>query len=292
LLTVIELTLAPERPKKYAQCSEEFEQIRSHVKEVIGPRLEELFTEDAIQFDKTIQKRQERNSAPSQQQRNQLREVALAELKLSTELPIEIANLCIQLANYAIVVFDKGFRSARGDSGVALSNALAGLTGCLAIISLNLQSFPKNSWTEEIKRNRALLRKQYERLDFENIKLHDILEAEADVKNDFLAEFIEIRKMFLGKKGLTNSDIESLARRIQNALWKYRDVIWQENPPESVMGVLKPEKVIELLKYAYRRVDTLGVNDTNDEIAGIINNQEFTIQISTILETKWFSGFY
>jgi formiminotetrahydrofolate cyclodeaminase/Zn-dependent peptidase ImmA (M78 family) len=281
LLTVIELTLDPKRSKRYAHCSEEFEQIKSQIKERISPRLEELFKEDAIQFDKAIQKRIERDKAPNQQQKNRIQEVALKELKKSTELPIEIANLCIELAHYATVVFDKGFKSARGDAGVALGSSLSGLTGCLAIISLNLQSFPKNEWTEEIKIKRDDLRKQCERLNFENVRLLHVLNAEADVKNEFLAEFIEIRKMFLGKKGLKNADIEKIARRIQNALWNYKDVIWPENSPKGLMSILKPEKVIDLLRYAYHKVDTLGVNESNEEIAGIINNKDFTIKIST-----------
>ncbi|MDO1449626.1 cyclodeaminase/cyclohydrolase family protein [Rhodocytophaga aerolata] len=282
LLTVIELTLDPKRAKIYAQCSVEFNQIKSKIKETIGPRLEELFKEDAIQFDKAIQKRIERDKVLNQQKKNQLQEEALRELKKSTELPIEIAKLCIELANYAVVVFDKGFQSARGDSGVALSSSLSGLTGCLAIISLNLQSFPKSLWTDKIKIQKNELRKEYERLTSENVKLMNILDTEADTKNEFLAEFVEIRKMFFGKRNLKDSDIEKLARRIQNALWKYQDVIWPKNPPSNELSILKPEKVIELLKYAFHKVDTLGVNDSNEEIAGIINNQDATIQISTM----------
>lgn len=45
---------------------------------------------------------------------------------------------------------------------------------------------------------------------------------------------------------------------------------------------MKPEKVIQLLKFAFHKVDTLAVNESNEEIAGIINNQDFTIHISSM----------
>jgi Zn-dependent peptidase ImmA (M78 family) len=109
----------------------------------------------------------------------------------------------------------------------------------------------------------------------------NILDEEADAKNDFLAEFVEIRKMFFGKSRLKDSEIETLARRIQNALWTYQDFIWQTDSPVNLLGVLKPEKVIQLLKFAFHKVNTLGVNESNEEIAGIINNREFTIHISS-----------
>lgn len=282
ILTVIELTLDPKRAKAYGKYSKVFNEIKSKTKETIGPRLEELFKEDAIQFDIAIQKRIERDNEQNQQKKNQLQEAALFELKKSTELPIEIAELCIELAKSATTIFDYGFKAARGDSGVALSSALSGLTGCLSIISLNLQSFPKNLWTDKVKIKRNNLRKEYGKLTAENVKLMDILDEEADTKNEFLAEFVEIRKMFYGKSNLKESDIETLARRIQNALWKFQDLIWSNNVPPNLLGVLKPEKVIQLLKYAFHKVDTLGVTDSNEEIAGIINNRDFTIAISSM----------
>lgn len=116
----------------------------------------------------------------------------------------------------------------------------------------------------------------------ENMKLMNILDEEADNKNNFLAEFVEIRKMYFGKSRLMDSDIEKLARRIQNALWEHQDFIWQHDNPPNLLGVLKPEKVIQLLKFAFHKVQTLGVNESNEEIAGIINNKDFTIHISSM----------
>jgi formiminotetrahydrofolate cyclodeaminase len=148
LLTVIELTLDPKRTKTYAHCQREFEEIRNKIIKDISPQLETLFEEDSVQFDKAIKKRIERDNEKNQRIKNDLQGESLRELRKSTEIPMEIAKLCIQLAKYSTIVFDKGFRSARGDSGVALGSSLSGLTGCISIISLNLQSFPKSIWTK------------------------------------------------------------------------------------------------------------------------------------------------
>lgn len=279
LMTVIELTIDPKKTK-YLHCRAEFEALKNDIENRINPRLETLFNEDSKQFDKAIQKRKERDEATNQKVKNDLAEESLRELKKSTEIPVEIAKLCIQLAKYAVVVFDKGFRSARGDSGVALGSALSGLTGCVSIISLNLQSFSKSEWTDFIQVQKRELMEEYHILNAENIRLMDVLDREAERKNRFLADFVEIRKMFYGKLKVTNTDIENLARTIQNKLWEHRELIWKKGAPEEPLEVLRPEKVIDLLKYAFHEVETLGLNEHNEEIAGIINNEDFTVRIS------------
>ncbi|MCU0442106.1 MAG: cyclodeaminase/cyclohydrolase family protein [Bacteroidia bacterium] len=281
LLTVIELTLDPKRANKYSNYKNEFEKIRETILIEIGPRLEQLFEEDSIQFDKAIKKRIQRDSEKNQRVKNEIQEESLKELKLSTEIPIEISRLCIQLGKFAVVVFSKGFKSARGDSGVALGSALSGISGCISIISLNLNSFPKSVWTDKIHIEKNVLKTEYLALNSENTKLLNLLDSEAIRKSDFLAEFIDIRKSFYGKSKVTHDEIENLARRIQNSLWEYRDLIWGENKPKNLLGILKPAKVIKLLKYAFHKVYTLGVNERNEEIAGIINNKDFTIKISS-----------
>ncbi|MFC5411785.1 cyclodeaminase/cyclohydrolase family protein [Larkinella bovis] len=286
LNTVIELTLDPKREKKYYHCKKEFEEIRDKITKDIGPRLETLFQEDSIQFDKAIQKRKERDNEQNQKLKNALQEESLRELRLSTEIPIEIANLCIQLAKYSVVVFHKGFKSARGDSGVALGSSLSGLTGCISIISLNLQSFPKSVWTDSIQIQKKKLKDEFDALNKENFTLMNALDEEADKKSQFLAEFIEIRNSLYGKSNISHADIETLVRRIQNALWKYKELIWTSSPPTNFLGVLRPQKVIELLKYAFRKVHTLGVNEQGEEIAGIINNENYTIIVSAMYKPE------
>ena len=151
ILTVTELTL---KKDNYSEHHAKSRSIQSDIRDSIGPELEHLFQEDSEQFDRTIIKRRERNSVSNQKIRNQLEKEALKELVDSTELPIRIANLSLKLAEYSLFIFDNCFKSARGDSGVALNSALSSITGCLSIVSLNLSSFPKNAWTEKIKKER------------------------------------------------------------------------------------------------------------------------------------------
>lgn len=235
LLTVIQLTLEPKRKKTYEKYYLEFTRIQHDINNRIGPRLESLFQEDSEQFDNAIRKRKQRDLETNQSKKNQLDQEALKELARSTELPIEIANLSIVLTEYSIYVFDNGFKSARGDSGVAISSALSSISGCISIISLNLQSFPKNKWTEEIKRQKSEIRSKYEKLTNESSIRLDLLDEEAELKNNFLSEIIRIRKSLLGKSKISYLEIENLARNIQNTLWKYRTLVWKNKEPESLI---------------------------------------------------------
>ena len=173
ILTVTELTLDK---KQYSKHHKECKNIQSDIRQHIGPELEHLFQEDSEQFDRTISKRQERNSAPNQKLKNEMDKQALKELVKSTELPITIAKSSLKLAEYSIFIFDNCFKSARGDSGVALSSSLSSITGCISIISLNLSSFPSNVWTDKIKRERNEIRDKFANLTNENFKRMDVLE--------------------------------------------------------------------------------------------------------------------
>lgn len=278
ILTVTELTLDKDR---YKATHSECKLIQKDIRETIGPELEYLFQEDSEQFDRTINKRTERNSTANQKLKNSLDKEALKELVESTELPIRIAKLSLKLANYSLYIFDNCFKSARGDSGVALNSSLASITGCLSIVSLNLSSFPKNTWTEKIKRERNEIRKTFAQLTQENFNRMDILEEEAERKNELYAEINSIKSRLKGQLFLSNHNLEKLATDLQNTLWKFKDLIWKTNEPTNPLGVLRPEKVIKLLKYAYKEVVSMGVEGVGiNEIAGQIDNSTDTITIS------------
>jgi formiminotetrahydrofolate cyclodeaminase len=102
--------------------------------------------EDSEQFDRVIKARRLRDEETDKVKKRQLSEKALGELRDATEIPIRIAETCLHLAEKAIVVFDLGFKAARGDSGVAISSALAGASGAISIIYLNLTSFKGGEW--------------------------------------------------------------------------------------------------------------------------------------------------
>lgn len=112
----------------------------------IEPVLRAAMQEDSDQFDRVIALRNQRNAETDKAKKRQLAEQALSELRAATEIPIRIAETCLHLADRAMLVFDLGFKAARGDSGVAISSALAGATGAISIIYLNLTSFKGSEW--------------------------------------------------------------------------------------------------------------------------------------------------
>jgi len=112
----------------------------------IEPTLKSAIQEDSEQFDRVFQARVLRDNETDALKKKQLSEKALNELRIATEIPIRIAETCLALAEKAKLVFDLGFKSARGDSGVAISAALAAASGCVSIIYLNLTSFRGGEW--------------------------------------------------------------------------------------------------------------------------------------------------
>jgi len=118
----------------------------------IEPVLMAAVQEDSEQFDRVIEARRLRDAEPDKAKKKTLSDRALSELRGATEIPIRIAETCLLLAERALVVFDLGFRSARGDSGVAISSALAGASGAIAIIYLNLTSFKGGEWATNTRR--------------------------------------------------------------------------------------------------------------------------------------------
>jgi formiminotetrahydrofolate cyclodeaminase len=57
-----------------------------------------------------------------------------------------IARQCLQLVDFALIVFDAGAKKVRGDSGAAISSAIAGAMSAVFIINVNLKSFQNSRW--------------------------------------------------------------------------------------------------------------------------------------------------
>ena len=133
----------------------------------IEPLLLRAVEEDSIQFDRVVSARRDRDDQKNQKQKRALADKALSELRAATEIPIQIAENCLQLAERALTVFDLGFKSARGDSGVAISSALSGASGAISIVYLNLTSFKGSEWAIQTRSKADELTKQAQRLQVE-----------------------------------------------------------------------------------------------------------------------------
>jgi len=105
-----------------------------------------LFQRDATIFDEVIKARVARDLAMEEKEKRKFGEVALEKLKIATEIPFQIGEACLALIDHGAFVFDMGFRGVRGDTGAAISAAVAGAMAAIFVINLNLKSFRGSDW--------------------------------------------------------------------------------------------------------------------------------------------------
>jgi formiminotetrahydrofolate cyclodeaminase len=154
ILTVISLT--KNRPEyKYQQIVSILNNMEILIKNTIEPRLIELFEEDSRVFDLVIAARRKRDRNKNNYIiKNKAQNEEIDQIKPATEIPIEIAKLCLDLAKSAFFIFEHGFSSARGDSGVAISMAISGAVGAINIAYLNLIKMKKSTrkWVKQSRK--------------------------------------------------------------------------------------------------------------------------------------------
>lgn len=178
LQTVVSLTAGREQYKGVeAQLTLANQDILSDVE----PLLLAAIQEDSDQFDRVILARRLRDQATDKNERRHLSEKALAELRDATEIPLRILEACLRLAEKGLVVFDLGFKAARGDSGVAVSAALAGASGALSIIFLNLTCFKGGEWAVAMRKKTDVHAVRVQALQIE------LLERVARLQNEAIA---------------------------------------------------------------------------------------------------------
>jgi len=280
LSTVIQLTLSPKRKGKYKHCKSKCIKIKEELEKRICPRLEKLFQDDSNQFDKVINKRRQRDAEQNQLLKIDLQRQTQKEMITATSIPFEIANLSLNIAEYSIYIFDNGFKSARGDTSVALFNSIASIAGCLSIINLNVQSIRNHEMVKRIAKAKTKIEHSFDLVKELSIERLDILSGEAKSKRLFYAGLDKIRNRLHNRLIITYKEIEKLTKDIQNFLWKNRNLIWKNNEITHPLDVLNPQVVIKLLKYNYKEVNSLGVTDSNQELAGVIDNERKEIIIS------------
>lgn len=143
---------------EYQDVEEQLTLANQDVSNAVEPFLAQAVEEDSVAFDRVIEARRVRDACePGSRERKAAAEKALDELRIATEIPIQIANKCLELADYALTVFLLGFKSARGDSGVAVSSAIAAIHGSLSIVFLNLTSYRGGSWAVEKRKEAEII---------------------------------------------------------------------------------------------------------------------------------------
>lgn len=284
LRTVIDLTLDPKRKKKYQIYISQLKDIKQKIDKQIYPKLEVLFQVDSEQFDNVIKLRTQRDEEVDWKKKRSLSILAEDSLITSTLTPVEIAEICLELGSLAEYVFKNGFKSARGDSGVAINCAISAVASCLSIIELNLISLPVDARTETIRIRKETIKSRYIELNKIMTSSLAVLENESKQNRDFLISIRNFQSGNLEDEINSNSDIENLARQLQNTLWLQKEVIWKNNSIKSRLDVLKPRTVLEkVMGYTYQSSNSLGIYEHEGdffEIAGIIDKNEKLVQIS------------
>lgn len=78
-------------------------------------------------------------------------------------------------------------------------------------------------------------------------------------------------------------EIEEIARKLQNKLWKHRNEIWEEDVPEDPIDVLDPSLALETVGYVCVRATSLGrIDGGNGElkVAATIEDQRHRVEVS------------
>src|SRR6185312_13542047 len=284
LLTVIDLTAQKKDKSSYARNLPRLLEIKKAITETIYPDLERLFHEDATVLDLVIELRNRRDEEKNSFKRQAYIEELDVTLMKATEIPISIAELCLQLGEFSVDVFDFGFQSARGDSGVALNGAIAAVSGCLNIVELNLRSLPLTNWTEAIIEKKNRIKGQCRIYSAACLDKLEILEEEFQTHLTFQRAVKKFREGGLAKSIRSEEDLEKLVREFQNALWIYREDIWKGKSPEFPIQVLKPDIIFrKVLGYTYSEEASLGIHtvgETRFETAGVIDKSKKVVQVS------------
>ncbi len=222
-------------------------QMSQEIDDDIFPRLADAFHQDAFYFDKAIQARIATSKAESNldfYEVARLSKLEAQELKMSVKIPLQIGELCAKLAKISLFVFQNAFKSARGDSHVALGGAVASLAGCLSIVQLNFLSFKIGHyyWTKEMNVWYDDLKREYEILKGEVDNCVAILESEVAGRMSLYSDVNSFLKKSKFDGFRKDSEIEKLAAEFQNLLWINRKLLDLQTGNIDKIGVFWTKK--------------------------------------------------
>ena len=279
--TVIALTI--DRPR-YASVRTELQGISKEIKDEIQPILEEAFVQDSILFDRVIESRKFRDDSVDHAQWWRRSHEALSKLDTASSIALDIARNSIRLAELAIVVFDEGFKSAQGDSEVAIGAALGGATGALSVVYLNLKDFRGEAHAKKTLDDAEELAISASALQIELSKRLEQLRARAIKRNCEVS--LNAPKLLLGKKQqdkYSKEDLFQIAKNIHSELWLNREQIWTDTDRLLPVQIIDPATTFRLHGYEFEETVSLGqdfIEGKSVEIAGYVDNEHKTAKVS------------
>ncbi|MFP3506162.1 cyclodeaminase/cyclohydrolase family protein [Burkholderia sp. SIMBA_062] len=111
--------------------------------------LRALFEKDATEFAEIVQLRMERDRATDPDLRATLQRRANDQLEVATDNTFEIIDSCMPLITHGVTVFQNGWKAVRGDSGAAISAAIAAITSGLFIANLNIKGLKERNYAKD-----------------------------------------------------------------------------------------------------------------------------------------------
>ncbi len=283
LITVISITNKPKYQKKYEKVLPALLSMHIKLEKDFLPQLENFFYTDSYYFDRAITFRKERDKEEDFFIRGELNVKSLEELKKSIEIPVQIANICIEIAEIGLYVFDNAYKSARGDSQVAISNAVSALQGCLSIIQLNLFLLKVNEfrWTSGIRKQYKTLKDKLDYLQVESNKRLEVLELRVDKYVKIFEDTDKFLSISKSKKNWTDNELENLVVTFQNLIWRHRKVIWETETPKSAFEILDVFKILDkVLNFEVAFANDLSDSNSEVECAGIIDQSSRQVLLS------------
>jgi formiminotetrahydrofolate cyclodeaminase len=126
-----------------------FEYIKTQIETSIEPKLKELFENDAQDFNRVVELWRERAVETSVSKKTAISREANDLLEKATDYVFEIMDLCMTLIDHAVVVFENGWPTVRGDSGAAISAAMAGVSSGIFVTNLNLKTLKGRKFAQK-----------------------------------------------------------------------------------------------------------------------------------------------
>lgn len=131
------------------ESHKEFGFIKNSVIEQIEPRLKQLFELDARDFERVVELRVLRDESTDPAEKAKHSRESSELLEKATDYTFEIADISLRLMRFGITMFEHGWSAIRGDSGVAISSAMASVMSSIFITNLNLKSLKKRKYASE-----------------------------------------------------------------------------------------------------------------------------------------------
>lgn len=280
--TVGQLTIS--KPK-YVEFHSEMAASCNKIQTILIPNLQQLFQRDAEAFDAVYRARIARDNAVDEGEKARLQVLSLHEQKLATAIPFEIAEACLALIDISGRIFDVGFRAARGDSGVALSAAVAGILSAVFVINLNLIPFRKNYWASQRRKEcdqlqQTAIDKYQATLARANaLRAEDVDMLDEDGQTQAIADLIS-----RAKDKYDDAEIDKRAAELRTLVWHNRHNLWPVNQvPSDPVEMLSPDVALRFLGYELLMEESLGTFTSSTgtfEVAGLLEALRGTVRVS------------